>query len=226
MPNWTTAASLVLILLAGLLQHTEAAGGCWGCIGPSRGADRSRSPVQTSRSRWAPQNPQHDRPMDIRNRLQRETFDQTDPHLGQWADDPSLQLGPSTLAFLDEMSERTTAAVPDYEEMLSLFERIRPQSAEHTALMRMAAARARTLFIGITCFNTSRHASRPRFNLMVSVNDDNEGSEECPICLGKLEFKKAGDVVELSQCSHSFHRKCINTWRKRNKSCPTCRESI
>ena len=48
---------------------------------------------------------------------------------------------------------------------------------------------------------------------------------DCTICLEPLSSK----IVTLSNCNHSFHRKCIKEWEKSNplsSDCPLCRASI
>ncbi|CAD8141408.1 unnamed protein product [Paramecium octaurelia] len=46
---------------------------------------------------------------------------------------------------------------------------------------------------------------------------------ECQICL--VEFQKQ-DLVKLTYCLHLFHSTCIDEWRKRNQTCPFCREDL
>ena len=48
-----------------------------------------------------------------------------------------------------------------------------------------------------------------------------EDNIECCICLQKLE-----NNIEKLNCSHLFHIKCINKWRKKNSNCPICRKNI
>ena len=43
----------------------------------------------------------------------------------------------------------------------------------------------------------------------------------CSICLETSDT----DTVKLP-CKHMFHKKCINKWIKRKKSCPCCRHII
>ncbi|CAD8152291.1 unnamed protein product [Paramecium pentaurelia] len=46
---------------------------------------------------------------------------------------------------------------------------------------------------------------------------------DCQICL--VEFEKQ-DLVKLTYCLHLFHSTCIDEWRKRNHTCPFCREDL
>ena len=47
--------------------------------------------------------------------------------------------------------------------------------------------------------------------------------EECTICLD--EMKMLSNVVE-TQCSHRFHRECLDIWLSTNSSCPNCRRPL
>jgi hypothetical protein len=44
--------------------------------------------------------------------------------------------------------------------------------------------------------------------------------ENCTICLEPLET----DVVKLTNCSHTYHEKCITEWLVRKRECPVCRQ--
>ena len=46
--------------------------------------------------------------------------------------------------------------------------------------------------------------------------------DDCSIC---LESKLSGDIIEL-ECTHTFHKECINKWLTNNESCPYCRQDI
>lgn len=41
---------------------------------------------------------------------------------------------------------------------------------------------------------------------------------QCVICLENIN----GNKTKL-KCGHTFHKKCIKKWLKKNKTCPTCR---
>lgn len=51
-----------------------------------------------------------------------------------------------------------------------------------------------------------------------------EEHEYCSICVDKLCI---GDqVIQLTLCSHLFHRKCILVWSQYQKTCPLCRGDL
>jgi hypothetical protein len=46
----------------------------------------------------------------------------------------------------------------------------------------------------------------------------------CPIC---IENFKEGEYYRTLECKHSFHKKCIDRWFKKDHSdCPMCRKLI
>lgn len=42
---------------------------------------------------------------------------------------------------------------------------------------------------------------------------------ECAICLDTIV-----DDLFVTKCNHNFHKKCIDGWLKKSKSCPLCRQ--
>jgi len=50
-----------------------------------------------------------------------------------------------------------------------------------------------------------------------------DASMACSICLMQWEM---GDVISVTQCSHSFHQRCVRDWLRRSKTCPMCRETV
>jgi hypothetical protein len=65
-----------------------------------------------------------------------------------------------------------------------------------------------------------------RFDIPYSHKKDisYNGSEcnECSICLEKMIY----DVVEIDNCKHTFHEKCIRESLKINRLCPLCRKNV
>ena len=45
---------------------------------------------------------------------------------------------------------------------------------------------------------------------------------ECPICLEEYVFN---DIINLSNCGHTFHRHCLEEWHQKSRTCPTCQPS-
>jgi len=45
----------------------------------------------------------------------------------------------------------------------------------------------------------------------------------CGVCLGDYA---AGEQLRVLNCSHHFHRECVDTWLKEKNTCPSCRSSI
>jgi hypothetical protein len=46
----------------------------------------------------------------------------------------------------------------------------------------------------------------------------------CPICIDNF---KEGEYYRTLDCTHSFHKKCIDRWFKKDHSeCPMCRKLI
>uniref|UniRef100_A0A8C4QDX9 RING-type E3 ubiquitin transferase n=1 Tax=Eptatretus burgeri TaxID=7764 RepID=A0A8C4QDX9_EPTBU len=59
------------------------------------------------------------------------------------------------------------------------------------------------------------------------LNHDSVGSlssgSECAIC---LEHYTDGEEVRVVSCRHKFHRRCVDPWLLRQRSCPRCRYTI
>lgn len=52
---------------------------------------------------------------------------------------------------------------------------------------------------------------------------DNHEKLECVICQEEL---LVSDDIRTLDCGHSFHKKCIDAWRRVNNNCPTCRDNL
>lgn len=50
------------------------------------------------------------------------------------------------------------------------------------------------------------------------IINKNENSN-CPICLSKIGDSEAF----TTECNHTFHKKCIDLWKKKATNCPMCR---
>ena len=96
---------------------------------------------------------------------------------------------------------------------------------------------------------TFRHNKKLRQNISVkklytkgkkfrggdTVKEENS-SEECPICFDHLDSNIINNPIIVTQCSHEFHTKCLQTWHitsvtnsedasNFDVSCPLCRKS-
>lgn len=57
----------------------------------------------------------------------------------------------------------------------------------------------------------------------VQYSNTDCSSKECGICLD--EYTNT-DEVWLCQCSHYFHKGCLDTWIKTQNTCPVCRDEL
>ena len=55
------------------------------------------------------------------------------------------------------------------------------------------------------------------------VNKSNKPCDDCPICLDVFKYRQH---CRKFQCSHVFHKKCIDRWLAKNTQCPVCRSSV
>jgi len=61
-----------------------------------------------------------------------------------------------------------------------------------------------------------------------------EDDEDCAICLGPMgeEEEDQDDVIHRLECSHDFHRSCVESWtttctrKGLPLTCPTCRRPL
>ena len=55
------------------------------------------------------------------------------------------------------------------------------------------------------------------------VNKSNKPEDDCPICLDGFKCRQH---CRKLQCSHVFHKKCVDRWLVKNVQCPVCRSSV
>ena len=53
------------------------------------------------------------------------------------------------------------------------------------------------------------------------ISEDSEDQNVCSICIDILE-----DEVEVMDCTHKYHKECIEEWMMQNPVCPECRAYI
>ena len=69
-------------------------------------------------------------------------------------------------------------------------------------------------------FNTDNNTDnilKPKYTEFIS--NQKENFFECAIC---LELMKTNENLILINCSHIFHKDCLELWSKKKKSCPYC----
>ena len=60
----------------------------------------------------------------------------------------------------------------------------------------------------------------------VMENEISSGmAESCPICYEDLLLCTAEKNIK-TDCGHSFHKSCLETWKKSSSTCPLCRSSV
>jgi hypothetical protein len=70
------------------------------------------------------------------------------------------------------------------------------------------------------CVNTSM-ISLDRTNIIT-----NNITEQCVICLENMESTDNNNPLLTLECSHIFHKKCIDDWLNRTQTCPMCRKKV
>ncbi len=53
-------------------------------------------------------------------------------------------------------------------------------------------------------------------DLIIEINDN------CSICLDEKKLRK----IFITECNHTFHKKCINKWLDKSDTCPICRKIL
>ena len=96
---------------------------------------------------------------------------------------------------------------------------------EHEYILPVNESNRNILFISI--LNNNNHVeciklkAQPLYK-KIKENDTLLGSE-CSICLDNY---KNNEYFRNLPCNHSFHKKCIDRWVKKNNNCPICRKNI
>ena len=55
------------------------------------------------------------------------------------------------------------------------------------------------------------------------ISDDSDDEKNCAICLDPL---KTGKTSTICSGLHSFHKECLDEWKKTTRNCPFCRNKI
>ena len=60
---------------------------------------------------------------------------------------------------------------------------------------------------------------------MESQTYDNLQDKSCIICFEEYD-SQSKDLIYKLKCKHIFHKDCLDTWFKKNPTCPLCRTDI
>ncbi|KAF8028069.1 hypothetical protein BT93_E0859 [Corymbia citriodora subsp. variegata] len=71
----------------------------------------------------------------------------------------------------------------------------------------------------------ARFLERRRHGIGGGAREGESGDGGCAVCLSGIE--KGDEVRELSNCSHAFHRECLDRWVDHKQvTCPVCRSLL
>lgn len=73
-------------------------------------------------------------------------------------------------------------------------------------------------------FDNCNHINEILGRAIYIKNDDPILQTDCSICMDNYKYKQYKRV--LPECKHTFHKKCIDNWFKKNSSCPVCRKDF
>nr|XP_048692168.1 RING finger protein 148 [Caretta caretta] len=65
-----------------------------------------------------------------------------------------------------------------------------------------------------------------QLELRILKESDKEAKTDAENCVVCLEVYKPKDVVRILRCRHIFHRKCIDPWLLKHRTCPVCKYDI
>lgn len=60
----------------------------------------------------------------------------------------------------------------------------------------------------------------------ISIDDEDISNLECPICFEVMDnpYERCAPCKQSRQ--HMFHKKCMSTWYRYKRNCPTCRSNV
>lgn len=141
------------------------------------------------------------------HRLLTDSLDPSDDFFG-FMNDPSLMLLMFLLRAPDSQYQNDGGVdLEDYESLWDLAERL--GEVRHRGISEDQINQIPTLK-----FKTQNGEA-------AAVADS--AMQQCQICL--VDFEN-GDCLRHIPCKHDFHKDCIDTWLKRNATCPICRQDI
>ena len=76
----------------------------------------------------------------------------------------------------------------------------------------------------VSHFVNCNHINEILGNPIYIKKDDPLIGIDCSICMDNYKYKQYKRI--LPECKHTFHKKCIDNWFKKNSSCPVCRKDF
>lgn len=73
-------------------------------------------------------------------------------------------------------------------------------------------------------FDDCNHINEILGKAIYIKKDDPILGTDCGICMDNYKYKQYKRI--LPECKHTFHKKCIDNWFKKNSSCPVCRKDF
>jgi hypothetical protein len=73
-------------------------------------------------------------------------------------------------------------------------------------------------------FDDCNHINEILGKAIYIKKDDPILETDCGICMDNYKYKQYKRI--LPECKHTFHKKCIDSWFKKNSSCPVCRKDF
>ncbi|KAI9604623.1 hypothetical protein KEM48_002377 [Puccinia striiformis f. sp. tritici PST-130] len=76
----------------------------------------------------------------------------------------------------------------------------------------------------VSAHDHNAQGDQGKLPISTPTNQNEDGAQQCAICLESLENRQHGEVKKRTNCSHFFHEDCVSKWAKKGATCPLCRE--
>lgn len=74
--------------------------------------------------------------------------------------------------------------------------------------------------LAVNCWTLGKDKAKDDKSLVCRGHQDSS----CPICWEA--FQNGQEISVVSTCQHAFHSECLQTWAKKNTTCPYCRQDM
>ena len=74
--------------------------------------------------------------------------------------------------------------------------------------------------LAVNCWTLGKDEKKDKSLLVCPGHRDSS----CPICWEA--FQNGQEISVVSTCQHAFHSECLQTWAKKNATCPYCRQDM